>query len=224
MLKEKIANKTARYGVMGLGYVGLPLGVEFAKNGFHVTGFEVDASKVEALAKGVSYIEDVPTEEVKELVDKGLFDATTDFDMLAEMDIISICVPTPLGKTRDPDMRFVQTATEAIRARLRPGQLVILESTTYPGTTEELVQPELEKTGLECGKDFFLAFSARARGPVQQDVRRQEHPEGRRRRRRRVGFELARDVLRPTASTRSTRSRARRRPSCRSCSRTRSAA
>ncbi|NJN14385.1 MAG: nucleotide sugar dehydrogenase [Planctomycetes bacterium] len=159
MLKEKIDNNTARYGVIGLGYVGLPLAVEFAKVGIRVTGFEVDHSKVEHIRKGNSYIEDVPNAELAPLVKEKMFTATTDFDELANMDVISICVPTPLGKTRDPDMSYVVKATESVAKRLRKGQLIILESTTYPGTTEELVRPELEKTGLKCGTDFFLAFS-----------------------------------------------------------------
>ena len=169
MLKEKIENKTAKYGVVGLGYVGLPLGVEFAKVGIHVTGFEVDHSKVDSLLRGESYIEDVPSAEVKRLVESGHLDATTDFDRFAEMDIISICVPTPLGKTRDPDMKYVLSATEAICKRLRKGQLIILESTTYPGTTEELVLPELEKSGLVAGEDFYLAFSPERVDPSNPD-------------------------------------------------------
>ena len=159
MLKEKIQDKSVRFGVVGLGYVGLPLAVEFAKVGIKVTGFEVDASKVEKIAKGESYIEDVPTSELKPLVESGHFAGTTDFDELAEMDVISICVPTPLSKTRDPDMSYVLKATDAVARRLRKGQLVILESTTYPGTTEELVRPALEENGLKAGQDFLLAFS-----------------------------------------------------------------
>jgi len=159
MLKEKIESREARFAVVGLGYVGLPLAVEFVKAGFHATGFEVSQEKVDLLLKGESYIGDVSSEELKELVGSGRLDATTDFDRLAEADIISICVPTPLSKTRDPDMSFVQTATDAIAKRLRKGQLIILESTTYPGTTEEVVRPTLEKGGLKADKDFFLAFS-----------------------------------------------------------------
>jgi UDP-N-acetyl-D-glucosamine dehydrogenase len=159
MLKEKIESREARFAVVGLGYVGLPLAVEFVKAGFHATGFEVSQEKVDLLLKGESYIGDVSSEELKELVGSGRLDATTDFDRLAEADIISICVPTPLSKTRDPDMSFVQTATDAIAKRLRKGQLVILESTTYPGTTEEVVRPTLERGGLQADKDFFLAFS-----------------------------------------------------------------
>jgi len=160
MLKDKILNRTARFGVVGLGYVGLPLAVEFAKAGLKVTGFDVDPGKVEKLTEGVSYIEDVPTAELAPLVEKQAFGATTDFDEMAEMDVVSICVPTPLSKTRDPDMSYVLQATQAVARTLRKGQLIILESTTYPGTTDELVRPELEKsTNLVAGRDFFLAFS-----------------------------------------------------------------
>jgi UDP-N-acetyl-D-glucosamine dehydrogenase len=159
MLKQKILDRSARFGVIGLGYVGLPLAVEFAKAGMKVTGFEVDPRKVESLSAGESYIGDVPSSEVAPLVKRGLFSATTDFDELAQMDVVSICVPTPLSKTRDPDMSYVVQATEDVRRRLRKGQLIILESTTYPGTTDELMLVELEKTGLKLGKDFHLAFS-----------------------------------------------------------------
>jgi len=159
MLKQKITNHTAHFGVVGLGYVGLPLAVEFAKRGLKTTGFEVDPRKVDQLAAGDSYIGDVPSSDVKPLVQEGLFTATTDFDELADMDVISICVPTPLSKTRDPDMSYVLKATQEVARRLRKGQLVILESTTYPGTTDELVCPELESSGLKVGEDFYLAFS-----------------------------------------------------------------
>jgi len=159
MLSEKIESREARFGVVGLGYVGLPLAVEFARAGFHATGFEVSPEKVDQLLAGKSYIGDVASEEVQDLVAGGRLDATTDFDRLADVDIISICVPTPLSKTRDPDMSFVQKATDAIAQRLRKGQLIILESTTYPGTTEEVVRPALERGGLRAGEDFYLAFS-----------------------------------------------------------------
>ena len=159
MLRQKITDKTAKLGVVGMGYVGLPLGVEFAASGLHVVGFEVDAGKADSLNRGESYIEDVSSEQLKPLVESGVFSATTDFDAISDMDVISICVPTPLSKTRDPDMSYVMTATEAIAKRLRKGQLVILESTTYPGTTTELIQPTLEATGLKAGEDFYLAFS-----------------------------------------------------------------
>jgi UDP-N-acetyl-D-glucosamine dehydrogenase len=158
-LHEKIASRTARTGVVGLGYVGLPLAVEFARNGFRATGIDLDERKVEAIAAGRSYIPDVPTSDVLRLRDAGLLEATTDFSAVAHLDTINICVPTPLRKTKDPDMSYIVSAVECIAKHLRPGVLVALESTTYPGTTEEVVQPLLEASGLKAGKDFFLAFS-----------------------------------------------------------------
>lgn len=158
-LLQKIADKRARVGVIGLGYVGLPLAVEFARAGFHVVGYDVDASKTAALNGGVSYIPDVPTAHVAEVVKAGTFRATTDASELASVDVIDICVPTPLRKTKDPDMSYVVQAVEVTAKVLKKGQLVILESTTYPGTTDELVQPALEAGGLVAGTDFYLAFS-----------------------------------------------------------------
>lgn len=158
-LLQRIADKRARIGVIGLGYVGLPLAVEFARAGFHVVGYDVDATKVTTLNGGVSYIPDVPTAHVAETVAKGTLRATTDARELADVDVIDICVPTPLRKTKDPDLSYVVQAVEATAKVLRKGQLVILESTTYPGTTDEVVQPALEAGGLEAGTDFYLAFS-----------------------------------------------------------------
>jgi UDP-N-acetyl-D-glucosamine dehydrogenase len=158
-LAQKIDDRSAIVGVIGLGYVGLPLVVEFARNGFRVLGVDVDGRKVEAINQGRSYIQDVPGELLRSQVEAGLVSATTDFDRLAEADAMSICVPTPLGKTKDPDMSFVVAATESVAKRLRPGQLIVLESTTYPGTTEELLLPVLSRSGLRVGEDFFLAFS-----------------------------------------------------------------
>jgi UDP-N-acetyl-D-glucosamine dehydrogenase len=158
-LLKRIENKQARLGVIGLGYVGLPLAIEFARAGFHVVGFDVDQGKVDALNAGRSYIPDVPAAHVAEAVDAGLFTATIDERALADVDIIDICVPTPLRKTRDPDLSYVQQAVETTARVLRKGQLVILESTTYPGTTDEVVQPALEAKGLKAGEDFYLAFS-----------------------------------------------------------------
>ena len=158
-LKEKIQKKQARIGIIGLGYVGLPLAVEFAKAGFEVTGFDVDVTKVSSINKGHSYIGDVASEDVAGCVKAGKLKATDDMSKLHDMDAIDICVPTPLRKTRDPDLSYVILAVDAVRARLKPGQLVILESTTYPGTTDEVVQPALEEGGLKAGKDFYLAFS-----------------------------------------------------------------
>jgi UDP-N-acetyl-D-glucosamine dehydrogenase len=158
-LRDKIRSRTARTGVVGLGYVGLPLAVELAKAGFHASGIDLDARKVEAITAGRSYIPDVATSDVAALRSSGRLDATTDFAVVHELDTINICVPTPLRKTRDPDMSYIVAAVEAIASHLHPGLLVCLESTTYPGTTEEVVQPLLEATGLKAGRDFFLAFS-----------------------------------------------------------------
>jgi UDP-N-acetyl-D-glucosamine dehydrogenase len=158
-LHNKIQNRQARVGVVGLGYVGLPLAVEFARSGFHVTGFEVDRNRVETVNKGITYLGDVAEHTMRELVVSKRLRATTDFDEFSDMDTISICVPTPLRKTRDPDLTYIVGALDELRPRLRKGQLIILESTTYPGTTEELVRPKLEESGLVAGKDFFLVFS-----------------------------------------------------------------
>jgi UDP-N-acetyl-D-glucosamine dehydrogenase len=158
-LRERIANKTARVGVLGLGYVGLPLAVEFARAGFDVTGIDVQQEKVDIFNSGHSYIKDVKDSVFGPLVESGKLRATADFSVIADLDTIDICVPTPLRKTKDPDMSFVVSATEAIAQFLHPGLLVMLESTTYPGTTDELVLPKLSGKGLEVGKDFFLCFS-----------------------------------------------------------------
>jgi UDP-N-acetyl-D-glucosamine dehydrogenase len=158
-LRDRIRSKQARIGIIGLGYVGLPLAVEFAKAGFEVTGFDVDVANVSSINEGHSYIGDVPSEDVAAAVKAKKLSATDDMSKLHDMDAIDICVPTPLRKTRDPDLSYVVLAVDAVRARLRPGQLVILESTTYPGTTDEVVQPALEEGGLKAGKDFYLAFS-----------------------------------------------------------------
>ncbi len=158
-LKQKLEQRTARVCVIGLGYVGLPLAVECAKQGFDVTGFDVDAGKVAEINAGRSYILDVATGDVAGMVAAGRLRATTDPEVLADMDVIDICVPTPLRKTRDPDLSYVVQAVDAVKARLRKGQLVILESTTYPGTTEEVAKPALEERGLKAGVDFYLAFS-----------------------------------------------------------------
>jgi UDP-N-acetyl-D-glucosamine dehydrogenase len=144
---------------VGLGYVGLPLIVEFARAGFHAVGIDVDPRKTSAIARGESYIQDVPARQIAELTATGRLTATTDSAVIADLDTINICVPTPLRKTRDPDLSFVIAAVERIAEHLRPGQLVILESTTYPGTTDEVVRPILERNGLRAGEDFFLAFS-----------------------------------------------------------------
>jgi UDP-N-acetyl-D-glucosamine dehydrogenase len=158
-LIDRFRTKRAKVGVIGLGYVGLPLAVEFATAGFHVVPVDVDAAKVESVRAGRSYIPDISSERLAPLVAQGLLAASSNFDVLADADAISICVPTPLRKTKDPDLSYVVAAVEQVAAHLRAGQLVVLESTTYPGTTEEVVRPMLERGGLVAGRDFFLAFS-----------------------------------------------------------------
>jgi UDP-N-acetyl-D-glucosamine dehydrogenase len=151
--------RTASVGVIGLGYVGLPLVVEFGSAGLHVVAVDVDAAKIESLRKGHSYIPDVDGARVRSLVDAGRLEATSDFGALAGVDAISICVPTPLRKTKDPDLSYIVAAVEAVAPQMKRGQLIVLESTTYPGTTDEVVRPRLERNGLIAGRDFFLAFS-----------------------------------------------------------------
>ncbi len=158
-IKKLIADKTACVGVIGLGYVGLPLIVEFISKGFKGIGFEVDQKKTDAINAGKSYIVDVSDEQVQKCIGTGLLSATTDFAQLSYCDVIIICVPTPLRKTKDPDMSYILAAGDQIQKHMRPGQLVILESTTYPGTTDEILQPIFEKAGFELDKDFLLAFS-----------------------------------------------------------------
>lgn len=158
-LREKIRTRKARIGIMGLGYVGLSLAVEFARSGFTVTGVEVDESRLRAVNSGRSHTIDVPDASLKPLVEEGRLRAVLSFDVLEEMDAISVCVPTPLRKTKDPDISNIVAATAEITKRLKRGQLIVLESTTYPGTTEEVMLPELSSTGLKVGEDFFLAFS-----------------------------------------------------------------
>jgi UDP-N-acetyl-D-glucosamine dehydrogenase len=158
-LLKKIERREAHVGVVGLGYVGLPLAVELARVGFRVTGIDLDDRKVQAVNRGESYIPDVPTEILGALTRAGKLDATADFSVVARLDTINICVPTPLRKTKDPDMSYIVSAVDAIAAHLHPGLLICLESTTYPGTTDELVQPVLEAKGMKAGTDFFLAFS-----------------------------------------------------------------
>ena len=159
ILTRKIADKSARIGVIGLGYVGLPLAVEFVRAGFDVTAIDLDQRKVEAINQCRSYIKDVPGEAVRSAVESSKLHATTDYRALREVDTISICVPTPLRKTKDPDISYIVSATESIADNFRPGQLIVLESTTYPGTTDEVILPRLSAGGHTVGEDFFLAFS-----------------------------------------------------------------
>ena len=164
-LLRKLQDRGARIGVIGLGYVGLPLACAFHEAGFTVTGFDTDSEKPALLAAGRSYIMDVADSEVSSMTRSGRFDATSDFARLGEADAIAICVPTPLGTDREPDLRFVEASARAVAETLRPGQLIILESTTWPGTTEEVVKPILEEGGLRSGREFFLAYAPERESP-----------------------------------------------------------
>jgi len=168
-LLKKIESKQAVIGVIGLGYVGLPLVREFTRSGLRVLGFDIDPAKIKALMAGKSYIEHISSDVVRAMVRSGLFEATADFDRLNEPDCIIICVPTPLTKQREPDMTYIETTANDIAKRLRKGQLVILESTTYPGTTREVMLPILAGSGLKVGKDFYLAFSPEREDPGRKD-------------------------------------------------------
>ncbi|NOU55474.1 nucleotide sugar dehydrogenase [Brevibacillus borstelensis] len=158
-LQQKIEAKTAKVGVIGLGYVGLPLAIEMARNGFTVFGIDLDLKKIETLQRGESYIRDVPNDPVDQLVKEGKFIPTTDYRVLKELDAISICVPTPLSENQDPDTSYISRVVDQIKHHIQNGPLITLESTTYPGTTEELIQWELERMGYQVGNDFFLCFS-----------------------------------------------------------------
>src|SRR5215216_2924801 len=169
-LIESLRTKKARIGILGLGYVGLPLAVVFAEAGFHVTGIDPDLRKVDSLNKGISYILDVKTETIEKLVKSGRLTATTDFSVLNELDAVSICVPTPLRQTGDPDMSFIISATEELAKYMHKGMVVVLQSTTYPGTTRELLLPKLgTENGLIVGEDWFLAFSPERVDPGRKD-------------------------------------------------------
>jgi UDP-N-acetyl-D-glucosamine dehydrogenase len=167
-LQAKIDDRTATVAVVGLGYVGLPLAVGFAKAGFHVIGLDIDKDKVDSLSKGQSYIGDVADQEVAPHVEAGLLRVTDDYDVLKDADAVFICVPTPYDAQRAPDLSFIRIASEGIVRRLRKGQLVVLQSTTYPGTTDEVVQPILEQSGFRAGEDFHLAFSPERIDPGNQ--------------------------------------------------------
>ncbi|MGO7286978.1 nucleotide sugar dehydrogenase, partial [Rhizobium ruizarguesonis] len=167
-LLQKIETRAARAGIIGLGYVGLPLAMAVARSGFAVTGFDIDPGKMVALDARRSYIDAVSDEALSAEIDAGRFKATTDFAGLDECDLIIICVPTPLTKHRDPDLSFVEATSRSIAAHLRPGQLVVLESTTYPGTTDDVVKVILEGTGLKSGSDFFVGFSPEREDPGNQ--------------------------------------------------------
>lgn len=164
-LAQRILSRTATVGVVGLGYVGLPLVEAFAGAGYKVSGFDIDSKKVEALNRGESYIRHISSERVKELCDSGRFAATSDPDVFAGTDVVIICVPTPLTDAREPDLSYIVATGKMLARRLREGQLIVLESTTYPGTTEELLQPILEQSGLKAGEGFYLAFSPEREDP-----------------------------------------------------------
>ncbi len=176
MLLNKIKTKTAKVGVIGLGYVGLPVGLSFAEAGYRVTGLDISVPRCKQLNRGESYISDIPNEKILPLVASGHFRATSDNSILSAQDIIIICVPTPLNQTRDPDLTAVRQATEKVAKHLQKGQLIILESTTYPGTTEEIVQTTLESRGMKGGKDFFLAYSPERIDPGSQKFRFENTP------------------------------------------------
>ena len=158
-LLEKLKQHTARVTVIGLGYVGLPLLVEVARAGFHVTGYDISEERAASVNQGRSYIKDVPDQALADLRALGRIDATADPDCLARADVVIICVPTPLNKSRSPDNSYIVTAAEALLPRLHPGMLVVLESTTFPGFTREVLLPRLSESGLKVGRDFYLAFS-----------------------------------------------------------------
>ena len=168
-LADLIGSQQAKVGIIGLGYVGVPLALTFVESGFSTLGFDLDPAKIEALNQGRSYIEHIDPARLEKARATGAFEATTDMARLAEADAILICVPTPLTASRQPDMSYVESSTEAIAATLRPGQLIVLESTTYPGTCEELLVPILERSGLEVGEQFFLAYSPEREDPGNPD-------------------------------------------------------
>ena len=168
-LEQKVKEKSAKVGIVGLGYVGLPLAVEFASKGFYVLGIDTDRNKIEKINRGENYIDDIDSEKMRSLVEDGLLEGTTMYGRVGELDIIFICVPTPFTPNKEPDISYINQAAENISAHLRKEQLVILKSTTFPETTEKVVLPILESTGLKVGKDFYLAFSPERIDPGRQD-------------------------------------------------------
>lgn len=175
-LLKKIANKEIIVGVVGLGYVGLPLAVEKAKADFRTIGFDIQRKKVEMVNAGENYIGDVVDSDLKKLADKGQLSATTDFSFVKDVDFIAICVPTPLDKHQQPDISYVKSSTEEIAKYMTKGTMIVLESTTYPGTTEELLKPILESSGLKCGEDFYLGFSPERVDPGNKEFKTKNTP------------------------------------------------
>lgn len=175
-LMSKLENKTAKLGVVGLGYVGLPLAVEKAKAGYKVIGFDVQSKKVDMVNAGDNYIGDIVDQDLKNLIKDGKLKATVDFSFVKEVDTVCICVPTPLDIYKQPDLSYVVSSTESVAKYLHKGMLVVLESTTYPGTTEEVCKPILEKSGLKCGEDFFLAFSPERVDPGNKEFKTKNTP------------------------------------------------
>jgi UDP-N-acetyl-D-glucosamine dehydrogenase len=174
--KRRVAGKDVKVGVLGLGYVGLPLAREFVGGGLKVVGFDIDEKKIEVLNSGRSIIKHVPHEQVKKMRDSGLFEATSNMSRLSEVDAVLICVPTPLTANREPDMQFVEKSSQTVAKYLRKGQLIVLESTTYPGTTRELMLPILEQKGLAAGKDFYLAYSPEREDPGNKNYTTKDIP------------------------------------------------
>ncbi len=169
-LLEMIEQKTARIGIIGLGYVGLPLALHFGKKGFHVIGFDLDSRKIDKILHGESYIKHIPSDTIREMTDAKRFDVTIDFSRLKEADCILICVPTPLSDKMEPDLSYLLETTETIAGNLRTGQLIVLESTTYPGTTEEMLLPRLESHDMKVGRGFFPRIFSRERRPGKQRI------------------------------------------------------
>ena len=175
-LLKKIADKTAVVGIVGLGYVGLPLAVEMAEAGYKTIGFDVQSKKVDSVNAGHNYIGDIVGDKLKNMVETGYLRATSDFDFISGVDAVAICVPTPLDKYQQPDISYVKSSTESVAQHVHPGMLVVLESTTYPGTTQELLKPILEQSGLKCGEDFFLAFSPERVDPGNKQYKTKNTP------------------------------------------------
>ena len=179
-MKEKliarINSKEIKVGVVGLGYVGLPLAVEKAKAGFKTIGFDVQKSKVDLVNKGINYIGDVVDADLKRIVNEGMLTATSDFSFVKDVDFVAICVPTPLDSHQQPDISYVKSSAEEIANYITKGTIVVLESTTYPGTTEELLKPILESSGLKCGEDFYLGFSPERVDPGNKQYKTKNTP------------------------------------------------